>query len=253
MLLDIADYFETSPVANLCPRGHIRQLDCAMNLAHRYFMGFTGAAFDPRIDGTEPWWKDDGFNASDVFAVASLSMSHLLRPTILGPLVTWFQNDIAASSTCVQGPLCQSHVRCALNQIPASADIRDTNATSYLGYANRAWNLMNDPAKGIRQIDRVGDVAVNKLMSRKRPGLLCVVDDCTRTRVELRRRSLGNTAKCKDHWHELHDEITNASPNATNLINSGIMAIRGQASTPTWISDLRIIDVVIWMSQMSGC
>jgi len=74
MLLEIADYFDSAVKPTPCAKGHTRQIDCSIDLANRYFRGFTGAAFDPRIDGSEPWWKASEFSAIDVFAVASLGI-----------------------------------------------------------------------------------------------------------------------------------------------------------------------------------
>ena len=253
MLIEIADYFDSTIKPTPCAKGHTRQIDCSIDLANRYLTGFTGAAFDPRIDGSEPWWEDNKFNASDVFAVASLSMAHLLRPKILRALVAWFEKDALAAAACVSRSQCQEHVGCLLSQIPSHASIRDASAAQYIELANLAWNLMADSKTGIRAIDWVGDVSVNKLMSRKRPGLLCVVDECTRIRVNQRRKALGESKKCVDYWIELHGEMASASPSAQVQINSGLSMVRAQPSTPVWITDLRIIDVLIWMSQMSSC
>jgi hypothetical protein len=140
-----------------------------------------------------------------------------------------------------------------LSLIPSHASIRDARAAEYIELANLAWNLMADSKTGIRAIDRVGHVSVNKLMSRKRPGLLGVVDECTRIRVKQRRRAHGVSKKCVNHWVELHGEMASASPSALAQIDSGLSMVRAQDSTPVWITDLRIIDVVIWMSQMSSC
>ncbi len=237
MYKDLAEYFGTDVVAP-CPRGHVTNLQCSTDLVSRYIHGFTGACFDPRMD--EPWWNDNAFNASDMYGVAALSMPHMIRSNILEEYCEFFSQDDAASKNCNSPTDCTLHIGCLLSRIPRKAEIWSPDAEKYLVKADSVWNILFE-----NRPDRVGDVGVNKLVSRKRPGLLPVVDDVTRKRGLL----LTGGKKPKSHWSVLHSDLNPLSPDVV----VGIQSVRKGANVPDWTFDLRVIDIIVWMHEMRGC
>lgn len=235
MFINISDYFDSTP-RGPCPRNHISNCTCSTSLIARYIKWFTGACFDPRID--EPWWHANRFNSSDMYAVAALGMSHMIHPKKMNAFCEIFEQDADAASDCATP--CMGHLTCLLQQIPVEADIWDPSASRYIDLGVKLRELLR-----CSRPYRVGDIGINKLVSRKRPRLLPVVDSVSMERM----RCHNGGHKPKKYWQCFHDEL---NPLSTAL-SSAIGDVRKAAEVPAWTSDIRVIDIAIWMKQMYPC
>lgn len=213
-------------------------MECTVDLIRRYVGGFAGACFDPRMD--EPWWCDDRFNSSDVYKVAALSMPNMITAERLEAFCEIFDRDAADADASMCDSACTAHQTCILKKIPARADIWNPSAAFYIDMANTLWKMLYEGRpKGI------GETGINKLVTHKRPYLLPVVDVVSKERMRL-----GNgRVQPRDHWQFFHDEV---NPMPLGLLDA-IHEVRARAAVPKWTSDIRVIDIAIWMEHKHSC
>ncbi len=147
--------------------------------------------------------------AEDVVAVSMLSVDIPPR------LSAWLLGDGAP------------HVRSLLEQIPLAEEIADSNLL--LDESGPAWRLWAE----LRQFSGVGRTKTSKLMARKRPRLIPIYDSVVAEALGI--KTSNNTWKL---WTSFMRDI-------------GISEFRDDADQvgAAHLSDLRIIDIVIWMRR----
>jgi hypothetical protein len=118
----------------------------------------------------------------------------------------------------------QDRLREALSSIPQDVDLRDADQRLFAD-AEVAWNLL-------QEFDRVGPVIAGKLLARKRPRLVPIVDGVVRTVIDAGR---GN------YWKTYQAFM--ADPAQANRLDE----ISRSASVPEKITLLRVLDVCVWM------
>ncbi len=235
MFVNVTDYFDLTP-RDPCPRGHKSNLACTTNLVARYIEWFTGACFDPRMD--EPWWHANRFNSSDIYGGAGLSMPQIIQTEKFNAFCEVFDKDADDASHCATP--CMAHQTCILQQIPLEADIWDPSAERYIELAITLWGLLFDSRP-----DRIGKIGINKLVTRKRPRLLPVIDSVSMARMRLH----NGGRKPQEHWRYFHDEVNPLQ----GVLASSIDDVRSAARVPAWTSDIRVIDIAIWMEHKNPC
>jgi hypothetical protein len=171
---------------------------------------FTGRHFERFGGGGDRAETADRFTADDLLAVEALSVTV----------------PIEVSYAILHGVLGEDLAQ-LVSKIPAHIAIGAPQAAEHLADgapADQAWRLLT------RQTD-VGWVTAGKLLARKRPRLIPVWDQVVRC-------ALG----APEHaWSTLNEAM--ASPE----VREGIADLRPQA--PTDSSDLRLVDVVVWMGH----
>jgi hypothetical protein len=125
-----------------------------------------------------------------------------------------------------------------LAQIPADLDMADVQADAFdkvLGEASPArqlWHVLRGRDTGRRGM---GETRTSKLMARKRPLLVPVYDAAIGHLMSL---DLGSVGQWK-HWHT-------ALTDGTGLPQR-LQEIRRVSRVADPISDLRVMDIVLWM------
>jgi hypothetical protein len=151
--------------------------------------------------------------ANDLIAVSMLSV------TIPAPTAAWLLGK--------GRPL----VSALLRQIPANANLADS--TIDIGEGSAAWELWDLLATGYD----IRTTKTSKLLAAKRPALIPISDSVTRAALD-RRGTWENWRAFvqSDQWSDLRPHLRKAAVEA------------GGAH----LSDLRVLDIVIWMSAQRG-
>ena len=185
----------------------------------------TGARFDAWAGGGDAPDIVNTITADDMLAASFLSVP--FEPAAVIGLLAERQFDITAR----------------LTQIPADLDLADVthnNFKALLGEESSAWELWKilrgkgDGGWGI------GPTRASKLMARKRPRLIPIWDSV-----------VGAEAKLKSsmtQWTDWHEMLTQGS----GALASRLDIIQDQANLPFRLSQLRVMDVVLWMHGTNG-
>ena len=185
----------------------------------------TGARFDSWAGGGDARGVVNTITADDMLAASFLSVP--FEPAAVIGLLAERQLDITA----------------LLTEIPADLDLSDVtydNFKALLGEESPAWKLWDI----LRGKDSggwgIGPTRASKLLARKRPRLIPIWDSVVGAETGLK-----NSLTQWSEWHDALNEDGRAL--ATRLDN-----IRDQAELPYPVSQLRVMDVVLWMNGMDG-
>ena len=134
-----------------------------------------------------------------------------------------------------------------LSQIPADLDLADLshdNFKSVLGEESPAWQLWDllrgkDLTSGKKGWG-IGPTKASKLLARKRPRLIPIWDSVVKKETQLK-NSLTQ-------WSEWHDALTQDSCTLARHLEE----VQRRAGLPHPISNLRAMDVVLWMHGTGG-
>lgn len=178
-----------------------------------YMASYSGRHFERFAARTDP----NRFGADDVIAVSCLSVE--VPPEV----AAWLLLGDGAEA-------CAALLR---QMPPPAAHIRDTDPAAD-GAANELWALLS-------QQHQLGPTIVSKLMAAKRPRLIPIFDsfvaDALLDEKDRKRWSWWTP------WHRLL-----AGPNGAAILEH-VEAIRAAVPEANGLSDLRILDIVIWMSE----
>lgn len=86
-------------------------------------------------------------------------------------------------------------------------------------------------------IHGIGWVTAHKLLAHKRPALLPFYDRVVKAALQPHDEAF---------WLPLHEAL-HGEAGAARLAQ--IQALRTEARLPPWVSELRVLDVVVWMNQ----
>jgi hypothetical protein len=185
----------------------------------------------------ETWWDPNRIVAADLFSVASLSLPNFANIATVSTILSELDNDYSFARQCLTSE-CRSHIHCALALIPEYASIFDADVQHNLDIANDIWGLIR-ASPALRATKCFGPTGLSKLLARKRPHLVPILDEVARTRNE---RAHGSTPAC--HWCSMRSEF-----NGSKRLTADLAIVRGAAGLPPWVSLLRIIDIVVWMKD----
>jgi hypothetical protein len=191
----------------------------AADLVHRYFAGrnadgtplYTGSMFERIGGGGERSDVVDVFTTDDLVAVSMLN-GHVPAQAALRLL-----NDAARLSAL-------------LADIPAGLDLVDADEEHVaVGCAaDRLWRELSS-------FPGIGPITAYKLLARKRPRLLAVLDS-------VARRVLGHPGT--GYWRNLQGELKADD----GRLAEHLAAIRVDAGLDGSISIVRVFDVLVWMT-----
>ena len=198
----------------------VRQLivaDQATKDLHRYLTFFGGARFDQLANRQ----RSDEFTSEDFLAVRKLNVNVLrtARLSLLGEA--------------------RPMVRHLLRAIPDDLDIWDVLPSDYasrLGPDSAAWQLWQlvfEKQEGARSSGR--GVTAGKLLHAKRPRLIPIFD---RARISKALR-IGHLNFWEAVWCSLRDPQARAR----------LRDIQASVDAAADLSLLRVLDIVVWMSQ----
>ncbi|GMA21524.1 DUF6308 family protein [Arsenicicoccus piscis] len=173
--------------------------------------GFTGGAwdtFDP--SGTRA-------TSRDVFTADDLLSCSLLSTPIPGR---------AAMELLVRQPATFTQMLSAIPDDREFADVPDTHGPEF------------QPVRvlyaALRELPRLGPTRATKLLARKRPRLVPIVDSVVRSAMPPRTTS---------HWALLHAALTNDG----GALQERLLDLRSKAGLSDDVSALRVFDVLVWM------
>ncbi|MDR6685750.1 hypothetical protein J2Y41_001305 [Arthrobacter sp. 1088] len=179
----------------------------------------TGSRFDDWAGGGDRPNVANSVTADDVLAVSFLSVQ-VPAPAAIG-IVESRANDVSE----------------LLDQIPTDLDLAAVSSDDYdrfLGQqspANALWRLL-------RGSDTyrwgIGPTTASKIMARKRPRLIPIYDSVVGPLMGLR--------DSDNQWKAWHSVLTDGSG-----LPDRLKTIRAKSSVDRDISDLRTMDVVLWM------
>jgi Family of unknown function (DUF6308) len=115
-----------------------------------------------------------------------------------------------------------------LAQLPTTTELVDAT-DMHIGIANQLWKV-------IRQDCKVGPTRTSKLLARKRPHLLPVIDSVVR-------RELGHTTRHGDFYATLRSHLRDNN----QALSTHLREVRDKARIGDDISIIRCFDVLAWM------
>lgn len=177
---------------------------------------WTGAMFERFAGGGDAPDVANRFTADDLVAVTMLSVTVDARAAL--PLL---DTDADALSEL-------------LAKVPLGLDLinADDSAIGERSHADDLWRLVD-------RYHRVGETTTSKLLARKRPQLLPVIDSVVREGLGITWsgdywRQMRGFLRESDRWRFLHQA-------------------RADAGLEDEVSVLRCFDVLVWMSAQSQC
>lgn len=176
--------------------------------------GYTGRLFEQLGGGGDAPGTCGRVTAEDLVAVQALSVQVPIRVAaqlLHGSL----GHDLAALLSAIPTDV-------ALGT-PAAAGLVSSESPASL-----AWALLEGQPQ-------VGWVTAGKLLARKRPKLLPVYDDVVRC-------ALGAPPS---FWQSLHGFLLQHSA----TVEARLSDLRKEADVPATVSDLRMLDVIVWMAH----
>ena len=202
------------------------RVDEAAALVNKYYtklynLGLpqSGSRFDDWAGGGDRPDVANSLTADDVVAVSFLSVQ-VPAQAVIGLLKT--------SAGKVKG---------LLEQIPTDVDLASVSSEEY-----EALLGPNSPANGLWRLLRgsesyrwgIGPTTASKIMARKRPRLIPIFDSVV--------GPLMGHPKAKGQWKTWHSVLTDGSG-----LPARLRAIKEESGIGQDISDLRTMDVVLWM------
>lgn len=177
---------------------------------------YAGRLFEQIGGGGDRTDRANVIDAHDLVAVQMLSVT--IPPRV--------------SAGLLQGSL-GSELTALLADIPTNVPLADDRARRHIvddSPADRAWNLL----RGNRKTG-MGRAKISKLLARKRPRLLPVYDSVVACAV----------GEPSNWWTALHAFLTDDLLAARETIER----LREHGDVPDRVSDLRVVDVAIWMGH----
>jgi len=116
-----------------------------------------------------------------------------------------------------------------LQRIPFDVDLRSPAALELIeanSPADKAWQL-------VRAQDGMGRTKTSKLLARKRPALLPVIDEVVACALE----------EPSNFWVALHTALSSGD------FDEALASLRRAGGVPDTVTDLRVIDVAVWSSH----
>lgn len=178
-----------------------------------YFTEFEGRHFQALGGGGDRPETRDRVTAEDLVALQTLGV------TVTGE----------TAADLLEGPVSR-RVSDLLRAIPTSVSLGDQEAAALIGDRSQAdvlWDLF-------RAQEGLGWVGAGTLLARKRPRLIPVYDEALRCMLH----------HPEDVWLSYHDALRRV-PEVLGRVHE----LREAASVPTHVSDLRIIEVTLWMGH----
>lgn len=178
--------------------------------------GYTGRYFELVGGGGDQPEHANVVTADDLIAVEMLSVT--IPPRVAADLLLGSKG---------------SELNALLAQIPAAVSLTDEDAGPHIAEGSATWQVWDLLIAGRKT--GMGTAKVSKLLARKRPQLIPVYDGVVKCAV----------GEPTNWWECLHTLLIDASRD----VGTTIEQLRKQGSVPTYVSDLRIVDVAIWMGH----
>ena len=207
---------------------HQSQFDCSTRWVQNYLSNYSGAVFDLCLD-LDPFTM----RASDLYSVGSLSMKEFWSPSDISKKITLFNSDKSVSLSCVH-TFCVIHFHCVLKRVPVTANVYSAIPGSQLrSDLDLMWELIGD----LVGVTTNAPPSRTKPLARKRPALIPLLD---------KKGSIADRKAKGDRNGTYWDSIISEMITHQLSIQQGV-ANMYKFGIPSAISDLRIIDILVWM------
>lgn len=233
--MDYENFFDATPGSGCggtddSGTTHDTELDCSIRTIYTYERSFTGAIFDSPLD---PYPND--MTAADLLAVGGLSMKSFRSLRKIESMQFNFEADATRSETCTNAD-CKKHFKCVLERVPTSIDVYQLQIPSSLwDDINTLWTLIGP----LVEVTTNAPASRTKPLARKRSSLIPILD---------KEGSIANQnskgVASGNYWKSIVQEMQAGQ----TIIQAGCAAIRNTGVGGA-MSDLRIVDVLVWMYQ----
>lgn len=173
----------------------------------------------------DPFWSGSQFESYGINERDTITSDDIVAVSMLGVNVS------AHAALCLTGHQARA-VSELLATIPYDVDLSADEAATPIAQGSPAWRLWTL----LRQHHNVGMTVASKVMARKRPRLIPVQDKVVRTAVGW------------DHTIDFWEGMRNLLRDDDAALVRRLKEIAAAAAVTTSFSDLRTLDVVIWMS-----
>jgi hypothetical protein len=185
-------------------------LPAAAHAVRRYYTSYAGRLFD-RIACESPPGR---YTAADLYAVGALSAE--IEPHAgVAILEDESLNELLA-------------------QVPADCTIADPAAASALADDSPAAELY----ARLRRVEGLGPTRVSKLLAAKRPALVPIRDSYVET--------ILGAGRMKEWWHPMVEAWAGGDL-GHRVTKIREHANQGAPAVPDYVTDLRLLDVALWM------
>lgn len=174
---------------------------------------YAGATFD--TVGLNP---DCSFDASDLLAVHLLGMEF----------------DPLAVRLLLQPGEVRERIESLFSQVPTQVQLWDDSADTPLAVCDELWAVLND-------LPGVGWVTAGKLMARKRPRLIPILDQVVYDYFQPPKGEFWGLMRSALRVSDLPFEI-----------ETTLRPKRDSAANAEGVSTLRLLDIAVWMHGMSA-
>jgi hypothetical protein len=188
------------------------------NLSRYFTDDFSGSHFERFADGGDAAKVRNLIAAEDLLAVTCLSVNFPAH----------------AMLNLIEGEVGEK-VADQLSRIPVGEDLHNF-ASNPIAEGSPAWNAW----ALVDGLDDVGRTLTSKLLARKRPQLLPVLDDVVTCALRL-----GNDK----NWQSIYELVTEESGEVVEELNVIRDLAAEEESTIRELSTLRVLDVVVWMEH----
>ena len=226
-------YFDTMDgtgcgITDALGRTHQSQFDCSTRWVQIYLTNYSGAVFDLSLD-LDPFTM----RASDLYSVGSLSMKKFWSPSDIFKKITRFNSDKAASLSCANAS-CVIHFHCVLNRVPVTANVYSAVPESQLRFD---LDLLCELIGCLVGVTTEAPPSRTKPLARKRPALIPILDE---------KGSIADRKAKGDRNGTYWDSIILEMNTHQLSIQQGVANMHQRGITSA-ISELRIIDILVWM------
>lgn len=194
--------------------------DIAIDALRRYFAvvegipAFSGSRFERFAGGGDRPGVADEFTSDDLVAVTLLSVN--------------IPGQAALRILGEHDPNYRSDLNELLRRIPTDVELADADER-LLATAEKLWELLRDN-------HGVGPTKTSKLMARKRPHLLAVIDSV-----------VINAVGHVPGKHNFYRNLRAALAADDRRLRGHLIALRDEADIGRGISVIRVFDVLVWM------
>lgn len=204
---------------------------------------YSGAFFDTlQGRGDQPETRDV-ITAADIIAVSCLAtpISAQESAQLLTPDTSWHRQPLGEREkgqtvTCATRPISPAQVTELLQTIPTGLNLHDDDDVAVrraLEQADRLWDVLRRNGTSGKNL---GPTKVSKLLARKRPDLLPIIDSFIRAQIG------GNSIG-------FYQSMRTVLRHDNRALVEHLHQIQREVPTARHLSTLRIFDIIVWREQ----
>lgn len=204
---------------------------------------YSGSFFDTLQGRGDQSEIRDVITAADIIAVSCLETPISAQESVqlLTPDASWSRQPLGAGErgqayTCATRPISPAQVTELLQTIPAKLNLHDDDEVEVrkaLEQADRLWDVLRRNGTSGKNL---GPTKVSKLMARKRPDLLPIIDSFIRAQIG------GNSI---DFYQNMRKVLRHENCALVAYLHK----VQREVSAARHLSTLRVFDIIVWREQ----